>query len=146
MVSGVSFRGGALDSARDIINNPQAQQKPQTAPAQEGPKADTFVKPKKKHTALKVIGGLVATAALVVGGLVAGHKLGGFEKLAKAASKDGANVVVKYANRAAEAMKLDNAGKKISEWGKAGFDAVKGLFGKAKEKPLVDDIRTAATE
>ena len=88
MIGSVSFRSGALDSARDILNNPQAQQKPQAAPAQEGPKADTFVKPKKKHTALKVIGGLVAAAAVVIGGLVAGHKLGSFAKLADAAAKE----------------------------------------------------------
>lgn len=142
MVSGVSFRGGALDSARDIINNPQAQQRPQTAPAQEGPQADTFVKPKKKHKALKVIGGLVATAAVVAGALVAGNKMKGFEKLATAAGKDGANVVVKYADKAVKAMKLDKAGEALVGWGEAGIKAVKGLFGKGEK--IAEDITEAA--
>lgn len=141
MIGNVSFRSGALDSARDILNNPQAQQKPQAAPAQEGPKADTFVKPKKKHTALKVIGGLVATAAVVIGGLVAGHKLGGFKKLADAAAKDGAGTITKWTDKAVTGMKLDKAGETLTNWGKAGINAVKGLFGKGEK--VAEDITEA---
>ena len=141
MVNGVSFRGGSLDSARDIINKPQAQQKSQTAPAQEGPQADTFVKPKKKHTALKVIGSLVATAAVIAGSLIAGHKLGGFEKLAAAAGKEGAGKVAKLANQAVEGMKLDKAGKALTGWGEAGIKAVKGLFNRGEK--VAEDITEA---
>ena len=130
MIGNVSFRSGALDSARDILNNPQAQQKPQAAPAQEGPKADTFVKPKKKHTALKVIGGLVA-----------GHKLGGFKKLADAAAKDGAGTITKWTDKAVAGMKLDKAGETLTNWGEAGIKAVKGLFGKGEK--VAEDITEA---
>lgn len=143
MVSGVSFRGSSLDSARDILNKPQAQQKPQAGPAQEGPKADTFVKPKKKHTALKVIGGLVAAAAVVIGGLVAGHRLGGFKKLADAAAKDGAGTITKWVDKAVTGMKLDKAGETLTNWGKAGINAVKGMFGRGAE--VAEEIGEAAS-
>ncbi len=143
MVSGVSFRGSSLDSARDILNKPQAQQKPQAGPSQQAPAADTFVKPKKKHTALKVIGGLVAAAAVVIGGLVAGHKLGGFKKLADAATKDGAGTITKWVDKAVTGMKLDKAGETLTNWGKAGINAVKGMFGKGAE--VAEEIGEAAS-
>ena len=143
MVSGVSFRGSSLDSARDILNKPQAQQKPQAGPSQQAPVADTFVKPKKKHTALKVIGGLVAAAAVVIGGLVAGHKLGGFKKLADAATKDGAGTITKWVDKAVTGMKLDKAGETLTNWGKAGINAVKGMFGRGAE--VAEEIGEAAS-
>lgn len=142
MVSGVSFRGSSLDSARDILNKPQAQQKPQAGPSQQTP-ADTFVKPKKKHTALKVIGGLVATAAVVIGSLVAGHKLGGFEKIATAAAKDGAGTIAKWADKAVKGMKLDKAGEALTRWGEAGIKAVKGMFGNGSE--MAEEIGEAVS-
>ena len=141
MVSGVSFRGSSLDSARDILNKPQAQQKPQAGPSQQAPATDAFVKPKKKHTALKVIGGLVTTAAVVIAGLVAGHKLGGFEKIATAAAKDGAGTIAKWTDKAVKGMKLDKAGETLTKWGEAGIKAVKGMFGKGAE--MAEDIGEA---
>lgn len=143
MVSGVSFRGSSLDSARDILNKPQAQQKPQAGPSQQAPASDTFVKPKKKHTALKVIGGLVAAAAVVIGGLVAGHKLGGFKKLADAATKDGAGTITKWVDKAVTGMKLDKAGETLTNWGKTGINAVKGMFGRGAE--VAEEIGEAAS-
>lgn len=143
MVSGVSFRGSSLDSARDILNKPQAQQKPETNQSQQAPTADGFVKPKKKHTALKVIGGLVAAAAVVIGGLVAGHKLGGFKKLADAATKDGAGTITKWVDKAVTGMKLDKAGETLTNWGKAGINAVKGMFGKGAE--VAEEVGEAAS-
>lgn len=143
MVSGVSFRGSSLDSARDILNKPQAQQKPQAGPSQQAPATDSFVKPKKKHTALKVIGGLVATAAVVIAGLVAGHKLGGFKKLADAATKDGAGTITKWVGNVVTGMKLDKAGETLTNWGKAGINAVKGMFGKGAK--VAEEIGEAAS-
>lgn len=130
MVSGVSFRGPSLESARDILNNPQSQQRQQAAPANNAPAADAFVKP-KKHSFLKAAVGTIVAAAVIAGGLVAGHKLGGFDKLVAAGAKDGANIVAKYAGKAAKG--LNTAGQAIADFGVKAFESVKGLFGKGAE-------------
>lgn len=125
MVSGISFRANSTTSARDIINKPQAQTR-----TTQNPVVDQPVKPKKKHTALKVIGGLVAAAAVIAGGLVAGHKLGGFQKIVDMAGKDGANKVTKWAGTAAKY--LDKGGEFIKNNATTAWNAVKGFFSKSE--------------
>ena len=125
MVSGISFRANSTTSARDLINKPQAQTR-----TTQNPVVDQPVKPKKKHTALKVIGGLVAAAAVIAGGLVAGHKLGGFQKIVDMAGKDGAGKMTKWAGTAAKY--LNKGGEFITNHATTAWNAVKGFFSKAE--------------
>ena len=130
MVSGVSFRAGALDSARDILDQPQKHSKPAGAQTAPEAKADEYVKPKKKHTVRNVIIGSLVAAAAVVGGLVAGHKLGGFNKIIEKVGTD-ATGFKKFLGQAAE--KANTAGEWITAKGVKAFEAVKGLFKKGGE-------------
>ncbi len=133
MVNNVSFRAGALDSARDIMNQPQKYAKqPNAQGAPTGPEADTFVKPKKKHTVRNVILGTLAAAAVVVGTLVAGNKLGWFNNLINKAGAEGAGKIMKGAGSVAE--KLNVAGEWLADKGTKAWNAVTGMFSKgAKE-------------
>src|SRR5574344_2082818 len=110
MVSGVSFRGPSMESAKDILNQPQTFANPNGAAPAGQPAADTFVGP-KKHKARNVILGTLATAAVVVGGLAAAHHFGGFAKaIEKLAPKEGELTGVrKFATTACN--KLDKAGE-----------------------------------
>ncbi len=130
MVSGVSFRAGALDSARDILDQPQKHSRPAGAAAPEA-KADEYVAPKKKHTARNAIIGTLVAAAAIVGGLVAGHKLGGFNKVIEKAGAEGAGKVMKFLGQAAE--KANTAGEWLAAKGVKAFETVKGLFKKGEE-------------
>lgn len=131
MVS-VSFRAGAMDSARDILNNPQAQSRPQAGQgAQAGSATDEFVKPKKKHGFLKAAVGTIVGAAVVAGALFAGHKYGAFTKLVEAGAKDGAGAVAKYAGKAAAGLNV--AGEWIATKGKAVVEFAKNIFKKGGE-------------
>lgn len=125
MVSGISFRANSTTSARDLINKPQAQTRTTQDAVVNQP-----VKPKKKHTALKVIGGLVAAAAVIAGSLVAGHKLGGFQKIIDMAGKDGAGKMTKWAGTAAGY--LNQGGEFITKHATTAWNAVKGFFSKAE--------------
>lgn len=128
MVNGVSFRAGAMDSAKDILNQPQTHSKPQSGQsAQTGATTDEFVKP-KKHGVRNAIIGTLAAAAVVIGGLVAGHRMGKFTKLVGAASAEGAKGFTKFAGKMAGYA--ETAGKSLNEWGVAGWKAVTGLFNK----------------
>ena len=129
MVSGVSFRAGALDSARDILDQPQKHSRPAGAAAPEA-KADEYVAPKKKHTARNAIIGTLVAAAAVVGGLVAGHKLGGFNKVVEKVGAD-ATGFKKFLCQAAE--KANTAGEWLAAKGVKAFETVKGLFKKGEE-------------
>ncbi len=129
MVSGVSFRAGALDSARDILDQPQKHSRPAGAAAPEA-KADEYVAPKKKHTARNAIIGTLVAAAAVVGGLVAGHKLGGFNKVVEKVGAD-ATGFKKFLGQAAE--KANTAGEWLAAKGVKAFETVKGLFKKGEE-------------
>lgn len=132
MLNNVSFRAGALDSAKDIMNQPQKYAKqPNAQGPQAGPEADTFVKPKKKHTVRNVILGTLATAAVVIGGLVAGHKMGGFSKLIDKAGAEGAGKIMKGAGSVAE--KLNVAGEWLAKQGSNAWKAVTGMFKKGAE-------------
>ena len=65
-VSNVAFRANENPLPEDFLSRPGAYAKPmQETPAQQ---------PKKKHTALKVIVGLIVAAAAIAGGLYAAHK------------------------------------------------------------------------
>lgn len=135
MVSGVSFRANnTMQSARDILNNPQAQTRSQGA--QSAPAAGTEMAPapKKKHTALKVIGGLVAAAAIIATGLGVTHGKGGFEKLAEAAAKTDAGKITQWANKAVTACRLDKAGEFIATNATKCWNAVAGIFKKGAEE------------
>ncbi len=129
MVSGVSFRAGALDSARDILDQPQKHSRPAGAAAPEA-KADEYVAPKKKHTVRNAIIGTLVAAAAVVGGLVAGHKLGGFNKVVEKVGAD-ATGFKKFLGQAAE--KANTAGEWLAAKGVKAFETVKGLFKKGEE-------------
>lgn len=125
MVNGVSFRAGALDSAKDVWNQPQTHSRPQAA---QPTAADTFVQPKKKNKVLKAVVGTLAAAAVVVGGLVAGHKMGGFTKLIEKAGAEGAGKFAKILGTVAEHG--EKWGKAICEFGVNALDKVKGWFPK----------------
>ena len=131
MVSGISFRANSTTSARDIINKPQAQTR-----TTQNPVVDQPVKPKKKHTALKVIGGIVAAAAAVAVALGVTHGKGGFEALSKLAEKADTTKfvgkVTKWADSAAKACKLDTAGRFIADNATTAWNAVKGFFSKGE--------------
>lgn len=125
MVNGVSFRAGALDSAKDVWSQPQTHSRPQAA---QPTAADTFVQPKKKNKVLKAVIGTLAAAAVVVGGLVAGHKMGGFTKLIDKAGAEGANGFTKKLGAVAEYGK--QWGKAICDFGDSALKTVKGWFPK----------------
>lgn len=143
MVNNVSFRAGALDSAKDIMNQPQKYAKqPNAQGAPTGPEADTFVKPKKKHTVRNAIIGTLAAAAVVVGGLVAGHKLGGFTKLIEKAGAADAGKVAKFMGSAAE--KLNGAGEWLATKGTNAWKAVTGMFSKGAKDAAEGAAEAAA--
>ena len=125
MLSSVSFRAGALDSARDVWNQPQTHSKPQVA---QTATTDAFVQPKKKNKVLKAVLGTLAAAAVVVGSLVAGHKMGGFTKLIEKAGAEGAGKFAKTLGTVAEHG--EKWGKAICEFGVNALDKVKNLFPK----------------
>ena len=136
MLNNVSFRAGALDSARDIMDQPQKYAKqPGVKGAPTGPESDTFVKPKKKHSVRNVILGTLATAAVVIGGLVAGNKLGWFNKLIDKAGATDAKKVTKFMGAAAE--KLNVAGEWLATKGTNAWKAVTGMFSKGAKKETV---------
>ena len=66
-VSSVSFRANSTQLPDDFLSRPGAY----SMPAQEAPVQQ---QPKKKHTALKTIAGLVVAAAVIAGGLYFAHK------------------------------------------------------------------------
>ena len=127
MLNNVSFRAGALDSARDDQPQKYAKQ-PNAQGAPTGPESDTFVKPKKKHTVRNAIIGTLVAAAAIAGGLVAGHKLGGFRKLIDKAGAADAGKVAKFIGAAAE--KLNGAGEWLATKGTNAWNAVTGMFKK----------------
>src|SRR5574344_1911958 len=133
MVSGVSFRGPSMESAKDILNQPQTFANPNGAAPAGQPAADTFVGP-KKHKARNAFLGTLATVAIVAGGLAATHHFGGFTKaIEKLAPKEGELTGVrKFATTACDYM--DTAGKTLCGWGKSGYNWVKGVFGKGAEE------------
>ncbi len=130
MLSPISFRAGSLESAKDILDQPQAFAGPGSSSA---PKADTFEGPKKKHSVAKAVAGTVITAAVIAGGLAATHHFGGFAKLAEKFTGEGK--VSKFASKALGG--LDTAGKFIKDSAVKGYEAVKGLFAK-KEAPATE--------
>jgi len=132
MVSGVSFRGGSLESAKDILDQPQAFAGPQSSSAATKPEGDTFESP-KKHKVAKAVAGTVITAAVVAAGLAVTHHFGGFTKLAEKFTGEG--TVSKYASKAIGG--LDKAGEFVKKYAVKGFEAVKGLFAK-KEAPAAE--------
>ena len=130
MVSGVSFKAGALDSARDILDQPQKHSKPAGAQTAPESRTDEYVKPKKKHTVRNAIIGTLAAAAVIVGGLVAGHKLGGFKKVIEKVGTD-ATGFKKFLGQAAE--KANKAGEAIVNFGKDAWTRVTKMFKKGAE-------------
>lgn len=70
-VSNVSFRSGSAPVSDDFLSRPGAYAKPQESSAAQPASA-----PKKKHSVLKAIAGVVVAAAVVAGGLYAAHKYG----------------------------------------------------------------------
>ncbi len=132
MLNNVSFRAGALDSAKDILNQPQKYAKqPNAQGAPTGPEADAFVKPKKKHTVRNAIIGSLVAAAAVVTGLVVGHKMGGFNKLIEKAGAEGAGGFAKFAGKAAEYG--EKAGEWLTKQGSNAWKTVTGMFKKGAE-------------
>lgn len=132
MLNNVSFRAGALDSARDIMDQPQKYAKqPNAQGAPTGPEADAFVKPKKKHTVRNAIIGTLVAAAAIVGGLVAGHKTGYFSKLIDKAGAEGAGKMMKGLGSVSE--KLNVAGEWLATKGSNAWKAVTGMFKKGAE-------------
>ena len=132
MLNNVSFRAGALDSARDIMDQPQKYAKqPNVQGAPTGPDADAFVKPKKKHTVRNAIIGTLVAAAAIAGGLLAGHKTGYFTKLIDKAGAADAGKVAKFMGTAAE--KLNGVGEWLATKGSNAWKAVTGMFKKGAE-------------
>lgn len=119
-VSNVSFRA----SERKAWNDPNVNfDAPQAYPRQA--ESATQAEPKKKsHKLLKTVVGLAVAAAAVAGAMVAGNKLGWFNKLAQSAGKD-------WIKNSAEW--LNNSGERIAEFGVNCFNKVKGLFKGAEE-------------
>lgn len=127
MLNNVSFRAGALDSAKDILNQPQKYAKqPNAQGAPTGPEADAFVKPKKKHTVRNAIIGSLVAAAAVVTGLVVGHRMGGFNTLIEKAGAEGAGSFAKFAGKAAEYGEI--AGEWLTKQGSNAWKAITGMF------------------
>ena len=132
MVNSVSFgtRMGIYDKPN--LDAPQAYQRPQAAPAQEAPA------PKKSHKALKWIAGLVATAAVVAGGLALGKHFDVFNASKIAAKLPDAvknnETLIKYAKEPVKNIisGLDVAGKFVLDKGTTAWRAVKGLFSRAE--------------
>lgn len=137
MVNGVSFgqKMGVFDSAADVMNKPQSYTKPNAADV-KGDSVDISGKePKKKHTVAKVIGGLVATAAVVGGLLVAGNKTGFLKEIGKHIP-DSIKNCEKLGGLKEPAKKMFAGMDKAGEWlvskGKVVADAVTGLFKKGE--------------
>ncbi len=137
MVNSVSFgqKMGVFDSAADVMNKPQSYVKPNATDV-KGDSVDISGKePKKKHTAAKVIGGLVATAAVVAGLLVAGNKTGFLKDIGKYIP-DSIKNCEKLGGLKEPAKKmfgaLDGAGEWLVSKGKVAMDAVTGLFKKGE--------------
>lgn len=137
MVNSVSFgqKMGVFDSAADVMNKPQSYAKPNATDV-KGDSVDISGKePKKKNTAAKVIGGLVATAAVVAGLLVAGNKTGFLKDIGKYIP-DSIKNCEKLGGLKEPAKKmfgaLDGAGEWLVSKGKVAMDAVTGLFKKGE--------------
>ena len=115
-VSNVSF--GQTTASKPVdLNAPQKYPRPDASVPQAEPK-------KKSNKFLKAVAGLVVAAAVVTGAMVAGNKLGWFDKLAQSAGKN-------WIKNSAEW--LNNSGEKIAEFGMNCFNKVKGLFSKAPQ-------------
>ena len=140
MVNSVSFGTKMGVFERPNIDAPQSYPRPVAPSATD--------KAPKKHKVLKTIAGIVATAAVVAGGLAAGSKFGIFkaDKVAKLAEKlhiKDASWLQWAKEPAKKALSgLDTAGNFVinkstavynvtSEYVKKGIDWVKGLFNKA---------------
>jgi len=131
MVSSVSFgqstRYGVNDSAAGVKNQPQSFTRPEAQPA--------AAKPKKKHTALKVIAGLVAAAAIVAGGLAAGAKTG---KLADWAGKIEKDNFLKKGLEGANKW-----GESIARFAEDSWKSITGFFSKKGAK-ATEEVAEAA--
>jgi hypothetical protein len=69
-VSNVSFRAASAPVPDDFLSRPGAYSKPEQAAP------ETNQAPKKKHTALKVVAGVLVAAAVIAGSLYACHHWG----------------------------------------------------------------------
>ena len=137
MLNSVSFgtRMGIYDKAN--VDAPQAHTRPLAPAAPE--------KPAKKHKALKTIAGLVATAAVIAGGLAAGSHFKVFDtaKVGKLLGKVKDASWLQWAKEPAKKAlgAMDTAGKFViekstavynvaSKYVKDGIAWAKGLFAK----------------
>lgn len=147
MLNSVSFgqKMGIYDKAN--VDAPQANTR-KDAPMANHPR---YEEPKKKHTALKVIAGLVAAAVATVGAIAIGSKMGWLspdkikkiipnkllnaEKLAslKEPVKNGLAAVEKFGNNVAE--RVNGAYESVINFGK-------GLFKRGAE--AAEEASTAA--
>ena len=137
MLNSVSFgtRMGIYDRAN--VDAPQAHTRPLAPAAPE--------KPAKKHKVLKTIAGVIATAAVIAGGLAAGSHFKIFDtaKVGKLLGKVKDATWLQWAKEPAKAALkgLDTAGNAVltagksvygvaSKYVKDGVEFVKGLFAK----------------
>lgn len=126
MLNNVSFRAGALDSARDLINQPQKHSNPQQA------QMSTEVPPKakKSNKLVKALVGTAIGAAVIAAGLALGNKYNAFEKLIAMGTKEGAGTVSKWIGKAGELM--NTGGEKIIGLATKAWTGIKGLVGKGE--------------
>lgn len=137
MVNSVSFGTRLSYDAKADINAPQKFARP------AAPTVAPEQKPANNHKVLKTIAGVVATAAVIAGGLAVGSKYGIFDpaKLGKLLGKYKDASWLAGAKKPVKAVlgALDTAGKfvlenskaaygAVKEYGQKGIDWVKGLF------------------
>ena len=132
MLNSVSFGSNAGVFDKPNTTRPQTFTRPAADSSQQvAPEA-----PKKKSKAVKVILGLVATAAAVAGLLVAGNKTGVLKNIGKYIPDSIKNA--SWLSKAKDPVKaavagMDKAGGAIAEYAVKGYEAVKGFGGKALE-------------
>ena len=134
MVNSVSFGRKGVFETTDI-NAPQGQTRPSSATTEAKP--DTVeVGGKKKHTAAKVIGGTVATAAVVAGLLAAGKHFGAFDikKVADLTKSFKDQTWISWAKKPVKAVlnAFDAAGDFIIKRSNAVYEWGKGLISSKK--------------
>jgi len=134
MIGNVSFgqKMGVFDNASAVINNPQTYTKPEAAPAAKPDSVE--VGGKKKHTAAKVIGGIIGTAVVAAGLLAAGKHFGAFDatKVADLTKSFKDSKWISWAKEPAKKVlgALDTAGQFVIDKSKAVYDWGAGLFKK----------------